>query len=293
MSDIRQERSVTGNGERVTAHCALRFAYCALRIAHLPYCPPVLTAIIWGLVQGLTEFLPVSSSAHLILVPALLDLDEPDLATTAVLHLGTLVALLWYYRRELIGMVRAPRSPHNRRMWMLLIVGTIPAAIIGLTLRDPIEIIFSEPWIVAVSLVITGLILVAAHRLRPGDRTVDDGTVSDAIVVGMAQAIALIPGISRSGMTMTAGLAQGMSRVESARLTFMLGIPAIAGAALLETVQVLDRGDFGPELLVGTVVAGISGYFAVSIFVKLIGRHGLLSYALYCILFGVIAYFLV
>src|SRR3989304_6242475 len=130
MSDIRQERSVTGNGERVTAHCALRFAYCALRIAHLPYCPPVFTAIIWGLVQGLTEFLPVSSSAHLILVPALLDLDEPDLATTAVLHLGTLVALLWYYRRELIGMVRAPRSPHNRRMWMLLIVGTIPAAII-------------------------------------------------------------------------------------------------------------------------------------------------------------------
>jgi undecaprenyl-diphosphatase len=253
----------------------------------------VLTAIIWGLVQGLTEFLPVSSSAHLILVPALLDLDEPDLATTAVLHIGTLLALLWFYRRELIGMVRSPRAPHNRRLWMLLIIGTIPAAVIGLALRGPIEIIFSDPWIVAVSLVITGLILLVAHRLIPGTRTIADGTAGDAWVVGMAQAIALIPGISRSGMTMTAGLAQGMSRQESARLTFLLGIPAIAGAGALEMMDVIRDGGIGPELLVGTAVAGVSGYFAVSIFVKLIARRGLLAYALYCLAFGTAAYFLV
>jgi undecaprenyl-diphosphatase len=252
----------------------------------------VLTAIIWGLVQGLTEFLPVSSSAHLILVPALLDLDEPDLATTAVLHIGTLLALLWYYRRELIGMVRAPQAPHNRRLWMLLIIGTIPAAIIGLTLPSRSDHLL-DPWIVALSLVVTGLILVIAHRLIPGRRTVDDGTVSDALVVGMAQAIALIPGISRSGMTMTAGLAQGMSREESARLTFLLGIPAIAGAGAIEMLDVINNGGISPELLVGTAVAGVSGYFAVSIFVKLIARKGLLAYALYCLAFGTAAYFLV
>src|SRR3990172_6870234 len=141
----------------------------------------MVTAILWGFVQGLTEFLPVSSSAHLILVPALLGMDEPDLATTAVLHIGTLLALVWYYRRELVGLVTAPRSPHNRRLWVLLVVGTIPAglirppppgavgtipaAIIGLTLRSPIEIIFSDPWIVAVCLVITGVVLLVAHRL--------------------------------------------------------------------------------------------------------------------------------
>ena len=253
----------------------------------------MLTAIVWGLIQGLTEFLPVSSSAHLILVPALLDLDEPDLATTAVLHIGTLIALLWFYRRELIGMIRAPGAPHNRRMWKLLIIGTIPAAIIGLTLRGPIEIIFSDPWIVAVCLVITGLILLAAHRITAGTRTVDDGTAGDAVVAGMAQAIALIPGISRSGMTMAAGLAQGMTREESARLTFMLGIPAIGGAGFIEMLDVIGNGGLGPELILGTVVAGISGYFAVSIFVKLIGRTGLLWYGLYCIAFGTAAYFLV
>lgn len=253
----------------------------------------MLTAVLWGLVQGLTEFLPVSSSAHLILVPALLGMDEPDLATTAVLHIGTLLALVWYYRRELIGLVTAPGSPHNRRLWMLLIVGTIPAAVIGLTLRSPIEIIFSEPWIVAVTLVITGLVLLVAHRLTGGTRTIAEGTTSDALVVGMAQAIALIPGISRSGMTMTAGLAQGMSREESARLTFLLGIPAIAGAGSIELLEVIDKGGFGWDLLAGTAVAGITGYFAVSIFIRMIGRRGLLSYAVYCLLFGAVAYFLV
>src|SRR3990172_6467933 len=159
----------------------------------------MVTAILWGFVQGLTEFLPVSSSAHLILVPALLGMDEPDLATTAVLHIGTLLALVWYYRHELIGLVTAPRSPTNRRLWMLLVVGTIPAAVIGLTLRSPIEIIFSEPWIVAVCLVITGLVLVVAHRLTGGTRTIDDGTFSDAGGGGVGGGVARVPGRSRAG----------------------------------------------------------------------------------------------
>ena len=253
----------------------------------------MVTAALWGLIQGLTEFLPVSSSAHLILVPNLLGMDEPDLATTAVLHLGTLAAVMWYFRRELAGLALHPLRPDNRRLWKFLIIGTIPAAIIGLTLRSPIDTILSEPWIVAISLVITGLILVGAQMLPVGNRAVPDANGGDAAMIGMFQAFALVPGISRSAMTTVGGLVQGMDRPEAARLGFLLGIPAIAGAGGLELMDVIDRGALDASLLVGTAVAAISGYFAITTFIKMIGRFGLIPFALYCIAFGGLAYFLV
>jgi undecaprenyl-diphosphatase len=253
----------------------------------------MLTAVLWGLIQGLTEFLPVSSSAHLILVPNLLGMDEPDLATGAVLHLGTLAALLWYFRRELSGLVLHPTRPDNRRLWKFLIIGTIPAAVIGFTLRSPIETIFGEAWLVALCLVVTGLILLGAQFLPIGRRAVPDATMGDAAMIGMFQAFALLPGISRSGMTTTGGLVQGFDRPEAARLGFLLGIPAIAGAGGLELLDALDRGSFDASLAVGTTVAAISGYFAISTFIKMIGRFGLTPFAIYCIAFGGLAYFLV
>lgn len=253
----------------------------------------MVTAALWGFVQGLTEFLPISSSGHLVLVPALLGLDEPDLATSAVLHLGTLVAVLWYYRRDLFALVRHPGSPRSRRVLTLLVIGTIPAAVIGLTLDSPIEIIFTEPWIVAVLLMVTGSVLLLAHRLGGGERTLEDVRPTDAVVVGMAQAFALLPGVSRSGMTITGALAQGFSRVEAARLGFLLGIPAIAGAGALEAVDLVQTGGFSPSLLVGTLVAAITGYLAITTLIRLIGRYGLLPYALYCLVFGAVAYLLV
>lgn len=253
----------------------------------------MLNAVIWGLVQGLTEFLPVSSSGHLVLIPALLDVEEPDLATSAVLHLGTLLAVLWFYRRDLIELVRNPRSDHSRTILMLLVLGTIPAAIAGLTLDGPIEILFSEPGYVAIALVVTGLVLAAGALFTPGERTVEDGRPGDAVVVGLSQALALIPGISRSGMTITAGLAQGLGRVEAARYAFLLGIPTIAGAGILEGADLIDRGGFEWGLLVGMAVAAVTGYFAIGGLVRLLGSRGLAPFAIYCVAFGTIAWFLV
>jgi undecaprenyl-diphosphatase len=250
----------------------------------------VLNSALWGLVQGLTEFLPISSSGHLVLIPALLDIDGPDLATSAVLHLGTLAALVWYYRRDLWGVVASPGAPSSRTIVVLLVVGTIPAAIIGLTLETPIEVIFSEPWIVAVSLMITGAVLALASLLPAGTRTVEDGTWRDALTVGIAQAFALLPGISRSGMTITGGLSVGLERKQAARYAFLLGIPAIAAAGLRETLRLIDRGGFEPELLVGMAVAAISGYLSIALLIRLIQRVGLVPFAAYCVLCGGFAY---
>lgn len=253
----------------------------------------MLNAAFWGLVQGLTEFLPVSSSGHLVLIPALLGIDEPDLATSALLHLGTLLAVVWFYRDDLIGLVRDPRSDHSKRIMWLLIIGTIPAAVVGLTLDGPIEILFSEPGYVAIALIVTGIVLSLASLFPPGDRAVEDGTTGDAAVIGLAQALALIPGISRSGMTITAGLAQGFERVQAARYAFLLGVPSIAGAGLLEGIDLVDRGGFEWSVLVGVAVAAVTGYIAIGTLVRLLGRTGLAPFAIYCVGFGVVSWFLV
>jgi len=253
----------------------------------------VLNAVFWGLIQGLTEFLPISSSGHLVLIPALLDIDEPDLATGAVLHLGTLVAVVWFYRSDIAGLVRQPFSDHSKRLWTLLGIGTIPAAVVGLTLDGPIEIIFSDPAFVAGALIATGLVLALGLMFQPGERTLTDGRSGDALVVGLAQALALIPGVSRSGTTITAGLVQGFSRLEAARYAFLLSIPAIAGAGLLQGMELVDRGGFEPTLLVGLVVAAITGYGAIHGLVRLLSRSGLAPFAVYCIGFGTISLFLV
>jgi len=254
---------------------------------------PMLTSALWGLVQGLTEFLPISSSGHLVLIPALLGIDGPDLATSAVLHLGTLGAIIWYYRIDIGRLITRPGSQESRTIWMLLVIGTIPAAIIGLSLSGPIDVIFTEPWIVAVCLMVTGLVLAVATLLPPGSRRVEDGKWTDAIVVGIAQAFALLPGISRSGMTITAGLAQGLDRVQAARYAFLLGVPAIAGAGLIEGADLIRIGGFRASVLVGTVVAGLVGYAAISVLVRLLATRGLLPFAVYCLVGGAAAYFLV
>ena len=253
----------------------------------------MLNAAFWGLIQGLTEFLPVSSSGHLVLIPALLGVDEPDLATGAVLHLGTLIAVIWFYRSDIAGLVRQPLSDHSKRLWTLLVLGTIPAALVGLTLDGPIEIIFSDPGFVAVALIATGFVLALGLVFSPGERTLEDGRRGDALIVGLAQALALIPGVSRSGTTITAGLVQGFSRLEAARYAFLLSIPAIAGAGLIQGIELLDRGGFEPTLLVGMAVAAITGYLAIDGLVRLLSRSGLAPFAIYCVGFGTLSLFLV
>lgn len=248
----------------------------------------MLDAIFWGIIQGLTEFLPVSSSGHLVLIPALLDREGPDLATNAMLHLGTLGAVLAYYRSDIASMVRFDRPA--RRLITLILIGTIPAVILGLLVEDKVEELISDPRKVAYMLIVTGVVLLATTQLRLGDKRTEGISPLDGLLIGLAQALALIPGISRSGMTISSGLARAMERTEAARFAFLLGIPVIAGAGLLQIVDVLRAGEAIPSTVwVGVVVAGLSGYAAIAILLRLLARVGLAPFGLYCVTFGAFA----
>ena len=250
-------------------------------------------AVVWGLVQGLTEFLPISSSGHLVLVPAFLarvgvDVGDPDLAITAVLHLGTLLAVLAYYRADLLGILRAPREPRNRRLVFLVVVGTIPA-LVGLPLRDVLGEIEERPRLVGIALIVTGLILAAGARWASGSRRLETGRTSDAIIVGCAQALALVPGVSRSGSSITAALLRGFDRAEAARYSFLLAMPAIAGGGLISLLEVAGTSiDVGP-VIVGTVVAAVSGYAAIAVLIRLLVARGLGPFVGYCLVVGTAA----
>lgn len=250
----------------------------------------MLAAVIWGLIQGLTEFLPVSSSGHLVIIPAFLeqlgvDIEPPSLAVSALLHLGTLVAVLIYFRTDLLKVLRMRSEPEGRKIALLVLVGTIPA-LIGLPLEGRLESIQENVTMVGVALIVTGLILVVGQLLARGTRTLLDGKIPDAIVVGVAQAFALIPGISRSGATISAGNGQRFRPTEAARFSFLLGIPAIAGASILSLPDVVAAGSFGMELVVGMVAAGVSGYAAIAFLLRSLNRIGLYPFAVYCFIVG-------
>lgn len=250
----------------------------------------MLAAVIWGLVQGLTEFLPISSSGHLVIVPEFLDslgfdIEPPSLAVSAMLHLGTLLAVLIYFRDDVMKVIRFRDNPEGRKIALLVAVGTIPA-LIGYPLKDRLEEIQNDVTKVGIALIATGVILVIGQLFAKGTRRLMDGRIPDAIVVGVAQAFALIPGISRSGITITAGSTQGFQPTEAARFSFLLGIPAIAGAGLVSVPDLVDSGAFGLDVVVGMVVAAVSGYAAIALLLAAIRRIGLLPFAIYCFIVG-------
>lgn len=256
----------------------------------------MLDAVVWGLVQGLTEFLPISSSGHLVLVPAFLaeagiDVGDPDLAITAVLHLGTLLAVLAYYRVDLLRMLTAPTEPRSRRLMFLVAIGTIPA-VVGLPLRDFLGEFEESPRLVGAALVVTGLILVLGARRADGTRRLDEGRATDAVWIGCAQALALIPGISRSGTTITAGLLRGFDRAEAARYSFLLAIPAIAGGGLISLLDVAGTSAAMGPVVVGLIVAALSGYAAIAMLIRLLVSRGLGPFVGYCLVVGTAAVFL-
>ena len=249
-------------------------------------------AALWGLIQGLTEFLPVSSSGHLVLVPELLGREGPDLATSAVLHLGTLAAVLAYFRRDVGEVLRLTAS--GRRLLRLLLIGTIPAALVGITLKSGVEKINDTPWAVAVALFLAGVAMLLATRLRHGDKTVSDVSGKDAALIGISQALAIIPGVTRSGMTIGAGESRGLDLKEAARFSFLLGIPVIAGAGLLEFVDLAgENGGIGRETLVGVAVAAVAGYAAIAFLLRVIRKAGLGPFGIYCMAAGAAAFVLV
>ena len=239
--------------------------------------------IVLGLVQGLTEFLPISSSGHLIIVPVMFGWEEPALGLTVMLHMGTLVALLIYFRSELVDLAlglfgRGDDPAAARRIIRFLIIGTIPAVVAGVAFAGFFEDTFHRPYETCVELVITGLLLIGVERYgeRARRQPLDDGR---AAFIGAGQALAILPGISRSGATIGAGLLAGLSREEATRYSFLLSIPAIAGAGLLD----LAEGELvvSGASVAGTVVSGISGYLAIHYLLRFVRTHSLAVFAWY------------
>ncbi|MBM3670777.1 MAG: undecaprenyl-diphosphate phosphatase [Actinobacteria bacterium] len=265
---------------------------------------PVLHAIVLGIVQGLSEFLPISSSGHLILVPELFEWNElvnrPQLNKTfdVALHIGTLVAALWYFRKDLgryaaAGLrtirTRQIRTTDERLAWLLLL-SAVPGAIVGAALSSTIDKELGDPVLIGVMLVVFGVVLWFADRLA-GSRPTESFGTRDAIVMGVAQALALQPGISRSGVTMSVGRWLHFDRAAAARLSFLMSIPIIGGAALYKAVDVLTgRGipdDFVEPMIWGTIASGVSGFVAIAGLLRLITTKSFAPFVVYRIVFGI------
>lgn len=263
-------------------------------------------AIILGLVQGLTEFIPVSSSAHLVLVPWALGWASPGLAFDTMLHWGTLLAVVGYFWREwmriISGFVRSllrrgpwRTTPGSRladgdaRLAWWIILGSIPAAVLGYLFSDFFEELFDNAAAVGGFLLVTALILTLSERLGRRVRNLDSMNLPDALLIGLAQAIAIAPGISRSGATIATGLARGLKREDAARFSFLLGTPAIFGAGLLQLVKMVEAGSLAQDalyLLVGFLVAAISGYLCIRFLLAYLRRGRLYPFAAYCAVIG-------
>lgn len=253
-----------------------------------------------GLIQGLTEFLPISSSAHLRVFSALLGWDDPGAAFTAVTQLGTEAAVLIYFRRDIASIIRtwalslvrpALRSHPDARMGWFVIIGTLPIGILGKIFQDTIETHLRDLRIIGTTLIVFGLVLAFADRTRAirHARPITDLTLPHACAYGLAQALALIPGVSRSGGTISAGLLLGYSREAAARYSFLLAIPAVLASGTLELFKIGEgpAPAWGPTVL-ATVIAFAVGYAAIAWFLKYISHHSFLPFVVYRVLLGIL-----
>jgi undecaprenyl-diphosphatase len=248
-------------------------------------------AALLGFVQGITEFLPISSTAHLRITPALLGQEDPGAAFTAVIQLGTLIAVVVYFAEDLWGMARAivrDRRSADARLALYIVVGTLPIGIAGLALEDFITGDARSLYVVAGALIVVGVVMVAVDRNATQARRLASLGLLDALIIGAAQACALIPGVSRSGATLTAALLVGLRRDDAARFSFLLSIPAIAAAGVFELKDALDelpRGRFAP-VLVATAVSAVVGYLSIAWLLRFLRTRTLLSFAIYRVLLG-------
>jgi undecaprenyl-diphosphatase len=249
-----------------------------------------LQSVVLAIVQGISEFLPISSSGHLILIPRFLGWEDQGLAFDAATHVGTLAAVLVYFRVDLAKMLYAwirsithrEMTPDGRLAWVVLF-GALPVGIVGLLFKDTIETAFRNPMLVAANLAIFGILLWLADRFSRSTRDERSVGWKDAVVIGCAQALALVPGTSRSGVTMTAGLVLGLTRSAAARFSFLLSVPAVTAAGLAavkDLVEAPDHANWGPTLL-AVVVSAITGYVTIHYLLKFIARVGMLPFMIY------------
>jgi undecaprenyl-diphosphatase len=243
----------------------------------------VLQAIVLGIVQGLTEFLPVSSSAHLILIPWLLKWQEdPGLAFDVVLHLGTLLALIVFYWREWLDMALSLVNGDRvrRRLLLLLIVASVPGAIIGILLEKQAETIFRSPVLIAITLATLGVFLWAADAFGSKKRKIGDLTLVDAVLIGLSQALAIIPGVSRSGSTITTARMLGIERADAANFSFLMATPIIAGAGLKEAHKAFQSG-LTAQLGWGFAASAVFGLIAIVWLLSYVRTHTYRPFAIY------------
>ncbi len=288
--------------------------------------PVWLQAVVLGVVQGLSEFMPISSDGHLVLVPFLLGWEQPSLSFIVALHIGTLAAVLLYFRRELAAMLAAVASRSSsseanlyRRLIVLLAIGSVPVALLGFAAEERIQRVFSSPAIAAAGLFVTAALLVAGEKARDrrvvsasakcvatpkatmsranmgrDDRDPTGGTLVGltaprALLIGAFQSVALLPGVSRSGSTISGGMFAGLTREAATRFSFLLSIPALIGAAALNLTDLARPGGYGTlELLAGIAAAFGSGYAAIRWLVALVARERLTGFAWYCLVAGLV-----
>jgi undecaprenyl-diphosphatase len=256
--------------------------------------PPVniVQAVVLGLVQGITEFLPISSTAHLRITPALLGWPDAGAAYTAVLQLGTLAAVVGFFLRDLLGMVQALLDPARRngpegRRLVYMIVGTIPVGVAGLLFKHAIEGPLRSLSVIATSLIVVGLLMAFVEKVAPHRRGIDDITMKDALLIGCAQALALIPGTSRSGITLVAAMALGLRRDAAARFSFLLSVPAIAAAGIFELPKVLKTPNLaGAPLVIGLLVAAVSGYLSIAWLLRFLRTRTTIPFVVYRVAMG-------
>jgi undecaprenyl-diphosphatase len=255
----------------------------------------LMEAVILGIVQGLTEPLPVSSSAHLVIVPALIPgFHQPSVAFDVLLHLGTLLAVVFFLRREIGELLTSPlpgngpgadtgEKTANRRMVLWLAIATFLTGVVGILLKDRIERLFESVETTAFMLLITGILLFLSDRVKTNQRRKGEMNLTDGIVLGLVQAVALIPGISRSGSTITFGIFRGLERKTSATFSFLLSIPAISGAVILKSADLLrlPARDL-PALGAGFLAAAVTGFLSLKLLFAIINKTGLSLFAYYC-----------
>ena len=251
-------------------------------------------SLLLGLVQGITEFLPISSTAHLRIVPALLGKADPGAAITAVLQLGTLAAVIGFFLRELIAMVRAALAPDRSarpeaRRLLYLVVDTLPVGIAGVLLRHSIEGPLRSLEVIGTALIVVAILMLLVDRFSSGTRDMDDLTLRDALLIGLAQALALIPGVSRSGITLVAGLGVGLRRDAAARFSFLLSVPAVGAAGVFELPKVLHaQGLGGPALATGLITAFVSGYLSIAWLLRFLRTHLTTAFVVYRVALGLV-----
>lgn len=261
----------------------------------------VFQALVLGIIQGLTEFLPISSSAHLSLTPWLFGWSYAGLAFDVALHLGTLAAVLWYFRSQWFALIasgfrilrkRRADTVDEKRV-LFLILATIPGAIAGLLLEDLAETVLRAPWLTGVMLIVMGTVLWLVDRRSRADRPLDSMSWHDALLLGLAQVAALVPGVSRSGATMTAGRALGFTRADAAVFSFLMSMPITAAAAILKVPDALNQahGMYTP-LIVGILASGVSGWLAIAGLIRYVANRDFSVFAIYRWILGLVVLWL-